>query len=389
MNRVKILALLATVALLALVPIGLYAQAPVAPHRFFGTVTMIDGSVAPDGTVVAAWMGGEEVATAEVESSYQAGFYLLDVPAPTGTDATVTFTVDGLATEDSVTWAERASEERNLTAIAAMMEEVVVGASLTMGLFELNSSGQNGSATLTEMGDDLQVDLSLNPGALNTKLAHIHSGQCGATLGGVDYGLTSFVGGSGESTKLVEGVTLAMVQDGNHAINLHWAESGGTYTACGNIPAEGEPQPLPVTGVGKNLIALELPPVVDTDALTLDVKNALVGDRLFNALIGGKDGEDGTDGVNGVNGARGRDGSAGGRGGKGDPGPQGVAGSQGNRGGAGANGTNGSDGRQGPQGLPGVTGDDGGGGALGVVALILAIVALVGVGGAFAMSRRS
>ena len=54
MIRFKILALLATVALLALVPVGLFAQQPDTPHQFFGTATLADGTLAPDGTVVTA-----------------------------------------------------------------------------------------------------------------------------------------------------------------------------------------------------------------------------------------------------------------------------------------------------------------------------------------------
>lgn len=125
MNRTKILALLVTVALLATLPIGLYAQAPVAPHQFFGTVTMADGSVAPDGTVVAALVGGEEVVTATVESSFEAGFYVVKVGselgAPSFVGETVTFTVDGIATADSIAWQTLMSQELNLTAIATMM----------------------------------------------------------------------------------------------------------------------------------------------------------------------------------------------------------------------------------------------------------------------------
>ena len=119
MNRIKILALLATVVLLALMPINLFAQQPEAPHKFYGTVTLADGSVAPDGTMVGAWVGGEEVATTTVESSFEDGFYLLDVAPPVGETydgQVVTFTVDGVATGDCVPWVTRGSQELNLVA---------------------------------------------------------------------------------------------------------------------------------------------------------------------------------------------------------------------------------------------------------------------------------
>ena len=88
---------------------------PTAPHRFYGTATMSDGTVAVDGTVVTAFFGDEEVATATVESSFQPGFYLLNVPKPTGIIPVVTFRVGLEMTLASVTWVERASEELNLT----------------------------------------------------------------------------------------------------------------------------------------------------------------------------------------------------------------------------------------------------------------------------------
>ena len=82
-----------------------------------------------------------------------------------------------------------------------------------------------------------QVELSISAGALETELTHIHSGQCGDTLGGVVFPLTSFVGGSGSSSTLVE-ATLDSLMDGNHAINLHEVGNPSIFTACGNIPAE-------------------------------------------------------------------------------------------------------------------------------------------------------
>ena len=76
------LAILAILGLLALLPAGVLAQQTEAPNRFFGTVFLADGSVAPDGTVVAAVVDGQAVATATVESSFQPGFYVLDVTPP-------------------------------------------------------------------------------------------------------------------------------------------------------------------------------------------------------------------------------------------------------------------------------------------------------------------
>ena len=94
------------------------AGVPIAPHRFYGTATMSDGTVAPDGTVVTALFGDEEIGTATVGSTFQPGFYLLDVPQPTGDITVVTFKVGEELTDESVIWASRESEELNLTGLA-------------------------------------------------------------------------------------------------------------------------------------------------------------------------------------------------------------------------------------------------------------------------------
>ena len=112
------------------------------------------------------------------------------------------------------------------------------GDTLTIALDEQNDSGQSGWATLIDRGNDTEVVLSLSTGAMETRSVHIHSGQCGASLGGVVHGLTSFVGGAGGSTTLLEGVSLDSLLTGDFAINAHNAETGSIYTACGNIPDE-------------------------------------------------------------------------------------------------------------------------------------------------------
>ena len=111
----------------------------------------------------------------------------------------VTFMLWDLEARESAIWTEGNVTELSLTATSGAVPappapEVPPGAVLQIELFELNSSGQTGIATLTEMGEITQVVISLNPGNLATKLVHIHSGQCGDGLGGVFYGLTSLVG---------------------------------------------------------------------------------------------------------------------------------------------------------------------------------------------------
>ena len=106
---------------------------------------------------------------------------------------------------------------------------------ITLVLADLNGSGQSGTATLIPLGDQIQVVLDLSSGGKRSELVHIHSGQCGDKLRGVNYLLNSFVGGSGLSTTTVE-TSLDEVQDGDHAIHVHQGGNPAVYTACGNIP---------------------------------------------------------------------------------------------------------------------------------------------------------
>ncbi len=108
--------------------------------------------------------------------------------------------------------------------------------SITFNLDAQNSSGQSGTATITTQGDGVEVVLDLSAGAMETELVHIHEGTCGPGLGGVAHPLTSFSGGSGQSTTVIAGVALNSLRTGNFAINSHQAGNPGVYTACANIP---------------------------------------------------------------------------------------------------------------------------------------------------------
>ena len=113
----KILAFVVILGLLTWLPAGVLAQQADPPHKFFGTVFLADGSVAPDGTVIAAIVDGEVVVTGIVESSFQPGFYLLDVTPPMGVSffgLTVSFTIDGKPAAESAVWQTRGADELNL-----------------------------------------------------------------------------------------------------------------------------------------------------------------------------------------------------------------------------------------------------------------------------------
>ena len=118
---------------------------------------------------------------------------------------------------------------------------------LLIRLNEENNSGQSGWAALSEKGSDLEVILWITSGTLDTDLVHIHSGQCGPTLGGVVHSLTNFSSGAGTSTTLLPGVSLDGLLTGDFAINSHSTADASVYTTCGNIPTSTQGIPKGIT----------------------------------------------------------------------------------------------------------------------------------------------
>ncbi len=105
---------------------------------------------------------------------------------------------------------------------------------LTVQLAPENNSGESGVATLTEVGGKTTVVVVVQgePAGASQPM-HIHDGNCGPSLGGVKYPLTSLTNGA--STTTVD-VTIAQLKSGKYAINGHKSASDmATYVYCGNI----------------------------------------------------------------------------------------------------------------------------------------------------------
>ena len=104
---------------------------------------------------------------------------------------------------------------------------------LTVALHEQNGSGESGTATLTQVGSDVKVVISLKGAPDTAQPAHIHDGTC-AKPGAVYKALADVVKGS--STKVLTDVTIDKLVDGTYSINVHESASNlGKYVACGNI----------------------------------------------------------------------------------------------------------------------------------------------------------
>ena len=97
-----------------------------------------------------------------------------------------------------------------------------------------NNSGQDGTAMLTEMGNQTRVVLDLRNSPAGPQPAHIHSGRC-PEVGPVTDPLTNVMNGRWESTV---NARLSDVMTGNFAINVHLSpQQATTYVSCGDIPA--------------------------------------------------------------------------------------------------------------------------------------------------------
>jgi LPXTG-motif cell wall-anchored protein len=136
--------------------------------------------------------------------------------------------------------------------LGAILAIAMIGAAsadnpVTINLDTLNGSGVSGTAVLTPQGNQTQIVVTVNGEPSDgSEPMHVHTGQCGPTLGGVKYPLKNVEGGT--STTVIN-TPLASIQTGGFAINVHQSAANiGTYVACGNIPVLAATTVLPKTG---------------------------------------------------------------------------------------------------------------------------------------------
>ena len=101
-------------------------------------------------------------------------------------------------------------------------------------LHQQSKSGETGTATLTPMGDQTKVELSIKGGPKGVaQPAHIHEGSCAKLDPKPKHGLENVV--NGKSSTVVP-VGLAELRKGGMAINVHKSkEDIKTYVSCGDI----------------------------------------------------------------------------------------------------------------------------------------------------------
>ena len=104
----------------------------------------------------------------------------------------------------------------------------------TIVMKALNGSGEDGTATLTQVGPDIRIVVTLKNAPSTDQPTHIHAGTCASINPSPEFPLTSTT--DGKSTTLLKGETLEFLMAHPYAINIHKSTSDlATYVSCGNI----------------------------------------------------------------------------------------------------------------------------------------------------------
>jgi hypothetical protein len=120
---------------------------------------------------------------------------------------------------------------------------------VTIQLKAQNGSGQAGTATLTDMGNNTtKVVVELTNSPAGPQPLHIHDGTCANLTATPKYPLTSLANGKSETT--LTNVSLSALLAAPFAINAHKSTTeAAVYVSCGEIVAAA-PAATPRTGGG-------------------------------------------------------------------------------------------------------------------------------------------
>jgi hypothetical protein len=117
-------------------------------------------------------------------------------------------------------------------------------ASETVPMHELNGSGQNGFATITDLGGKVMVTVSLGgEPASASEPSHVHFGRCPHIKAIPALNVGPILAGKGSS---VVNLTWAEINSGKYVINVHKsADDMGNYVSCANIGVAATPLVIP------------------------------------------------------------------------------------------------------------------------------------------------
>lgn len=137
----------------------------------------------------------------------------------------------------------------SMLAASVTSAESAPSASLTIQMHELNGSGQNGTATLTALGNKVSVSVHITGESADaSEPAHVHFGRCPVIRAIPAYNVGPVIGG--KATDVVN-LTWAEIMSGKYAINVHESTAMlGKYVSCGNIGDAVSPMPLPTEDSG-------------------------------------------------------------------------------------------------------------------------------------------
>ena len=125
-----------------------------------------------------------------------------------------------------------------LPAIALAQSSMMSSNEVTVNLKAQNDSGETGTATLVQKGDDVVVTVKMKNAVAPTQPIHIHPGTCANLNPKPQYPLKNVSDGSSVTT--LTGMKLSSLETGNFAINVHKSPDAiSTYVACGDIPKAG------------------------------------------------------------------------------------------------------------------------------------------------------
>jgi len=115
---------------------------------------------------------------------------------------------------------------------------------------ELNGSGQNGTATLTAVGNKVSVTVDIaGESSSASEPAHVHFGRCPNIKAVPAYNVGPVL--DGKATSTVD-LTWSDIVSGKYVVNVHESAAMlGRYVSCGDIgAAPAAPAPLPTQDSG-------------------------------------------------------------------------------------------------------------------------------------------
>lgn len=118
---------------------------------------------------------------------------------------------------------------------SAVVAQAATPQTVTVTMNALNKSGETGTATLTQVGNGVKVDITIKGAPATDQPTHIHPGTCAKLNPAPEAPLTPL--SNGRSVTVLSGKKLSQFTGGKFAINIHKSTNDlKTYVSCGVIP---------------------------------------------------------------------------------------------------------------------------------------------------------